>query len=352
MSTSAGTRPNRQILYAHRPDGRLTREAFTAVEASVGEPGPGEVLCRTVLLSVDPANRAWMQGRTYRDQLQEGEVMAGFTLCEVIAEEGTGLPVGSVVACEAGWQEYAVLPVGRVQVIPVVGPLTHHMSVLGVTGLTAYFGLLRVGRPEPGEVVLVSAAAGATGNVVGQIAKGRGCRVVGITGSEEKNRMLVSELGFDEAVNYRSPAFGDDLRRACPAGIDVYFDNVGGSTLELALRLLRGNGRVVCCGAVSQYDTANPAADDGVRGVPGLLITKRLRMEGFIVMDFAAEWAAATQELAAWIASGRLKVLEEVLEGLDAAPGALVGLLSGDNVGKRMVRVGPDPAGAGSDPEH
>jgi NADPH-dependent curcumin reductase CurA len=346
------TRANHQIIYAHRPDERLRAEDFTALDSTIGSPEPGEVLGRTVLLSVDPANRAWMQGRTYRDQLHEGEVMAGFTLCEVIAENGTGIPVGSVVACEAGWQEYAILPARQVSVVPVLGPLTHHMSVLGITGLTAYFGLLRVGRPQPGETVLVSAAAGATGNVTGQIAKLKGCHVIGITGSDAKNRLLVDELGFDGAVNYKSPSLGDDLRQSCPDGVDIYFDNVGGSVLERVLRLLKLGGRVVCCGAVSVYNTSNPTAAEGVRGVPGLIVTKRLRLEGFIVMDYAAEWPDAVQELAGWVASGSVQVLEEVIDGLDAAPGALVGLLAGDNVGKRMVRVGPDPsawspAGAG-----
>jgi NADPH-dependent curcumin reductase CurA len=260
--------------------------------------------------------------------------------------------VGSVVACEAGWQEYAILPARHVSVVPVLGPLTHHMSVLGITGLTAYFGLLRVGRPQAGETVLVSAAAGATGNVTGQIAKLKGCRVIGITGSDAKNRLLIDELGFDGAVNYKSPSLGDDLRQSCPDGVDIYFDNVGGPVLERVLRLLKLGGRVVCCGAVSVYNTSNPTAAEGVRGVPGLIVTKRLRLEGFIVMDYASEWPDAVQELAGWVASGSVQVLEEVIDGLDAAPGALVGLLAGDNVGKRMVRVGPDPsarspAGAG-----
>jgi NADPH-dependent curcumin reductase CurA len=218
------------------------------------------------------------------------------------------------------------------------------MSVLGVTGLTAYFGLLRVGAVQAGDVVLVSAAAGATGNVVGQIAKLKGCRVVGVTGSNAKNQLLVERLGFDAAVNHRDPTYADDLRRACPDGIDLYFDNVGGPTLELALRLLKLKGRVVCCGAVSQYDTGTPNAADGVRGVPGLIVTKRLRLEGFIVSDYIAEWATATQELAGWVSAGAIAVLEEVVDGLDGAPGALTGLLAGDNVGKRMVRVAPDPA--------
>jgi len=332
---------NRQVIYEHRPQGALSADDFRLVEVPIEAPGAGELLCRTILLSIDPANRAWMQARTYRDQLTEGDVMAGFTLCEVVDGGDTDVPAGSIVACEAGWQEYAVMPVNRVRPLQPVAPLTHHMSVLGITGLTAYFGLLAVGRPQAGETVLVSAAAGATGNVVGQLARIKGCRVVGITGSDAKNRMLVDELGFDGAANHRDPEFTRQLREICGGAIDLYFDNVGGRVLERALGLLQVHGRIVCCGVVSQYDTATPAA--GPRGVPGLLVTKRLRMEGLLVGDYAGEWPAATAELAHWLESGELVALEEVHDGLDAAPAALVGLLHGDNVGKRMVRVGPDP---------
>jgi hypothetical protein len=312
------------------------------VDGAIDEPGPGEVLCRTVLLSIDPANRAWMRGRTYRDQLNEGEVMAGFTLAEVIAENDSGVPVGTIVAADNGWQQYAVHPAKRVRPLTMRSALTHHMSVLGVTGLTAYFGLLEVGRPQKGETVAVSAAAGATGNVVGQIARIEGCRVVGIAGSDDKNAMLQRDLGFDATVNYKSATLREDLRAACPNGIDVYFDNVGGPLFDAVLPVMNLHGRVVCCGAVSQYDAEGPAI--GSRLVPGILVVSRLCMQGFIVDDFRDRFAEAEAQLAAWIASGELKVVEEVLEGLDAAPGALIGLLAGANTGKRMVRIGPDPA--------
>ena len=336
-----GTRPNRQILLAERPAGRLEERHFKAVDGTIGQPGPGEVLCRTVLLSIDPANRAWMRGRTYREQVGEGDVMAGFTLAEVVAENGAGIPPGTVVACESGWQEYAIHPATRVRPLSVRGPLTHHMSVLGVNGLTAYFGLLEIGRPKAGETVVVSAAAGATGNVVGQIASIMGCRVIGIAGSDEKNEMLRRDLGFDGAVNYRNPTFREDLRALCPDRIDVYFDNVGGPILDTVLPMMNLHGRVVCCGAVSQYDSDGPPV--GSRLVPGLVVVSRLRLEGFIVSDYEDRWPEGEARLAEWVASGELKVLEEVLDGLDSAPGALIGLLAGANTGKRMVRVGPDP---------
>jgi NADPH-dependent curcumin reductase CurA len=335
------SRTNHQILLARRPEGRLEESHFRSAVCPVPEPGPGELLCRVVLLSIDPANRAWMQGPTYRAQVEEGQVMSGFTLAEVVADRGTRIPPGTIVACEAGWQEYAVVPADHARPIEVRGPLTHHMSVLGITGLTAYFGLLEVGRPKRGETVVVSAAAGATGNVVGQLARIHGARVVGITGSDEKNRMLERDLAFDATVNHRSPTLRKDLAARCPAGVDVYFDNVGGRVLETILPLMNLHGRVVCCGAVSQYDTANPPP--GPSGVPGQLVVKRLRMEGFIVLDSVERWPRAEAELAAWVARGELEVLEEVVDGLASAPRALIGLLAGDNVGKRLVRVGPDP---------
>jgi NADPH-dependent curcumin reductase CurA len=296
------------------------------------------VLCRTVVLSIDPANRAWMQGRTYRDQLSRGEVMAGFTLCEVIAGD---LPAGTIVACEAGWQEYAVLSTADARPLTVRGELTHYLGALGVNGLTAYFGLLEVGQPRPGDTVVVSGAAGATGHLVGQIARLAGCRVVGIAGSAHKTRLLTEQLGFDSAINHRSPSLRQDLRAACPQGIDVYFDNVGGPILEATLSLMNVHGRVVCCGAVSQYDTSAPAA--GPRGVPGYLVTKRLRMVGFLVSDFSDRWPDAEKRLAQWVNNGELIALQDVIDGLDNAPAALIGLLKGDNVGKRIVRVSADP---------
>jgi NADPH-dependent curcumin reductase CurA len=335
-------RPNRRILLAERPRGKLEAAHFKAVDSTIGEPASGEVLVKTLLLSIDPANRAWMQGRTYREQLGEGDVMAGFTLCEVVSAKGVAIREGAIVACEAGWQEYAVLPANTVRPVTVRGPLTHHMSVLGITGLTAYFGLINVGEPKPRETVVVSAAAGATGNVAGQIARILSCRVVGITGSDEKNRMLEQDLAFDATVNHRSEDLRKEIAAACPDGIDVYFDNVGGRVLEACLPLMRTRGRIVCCGSVSQYDAAAPAP--GPAGVPGQLIVKRLRMEGFLVSDFVGEWAVAEQQLAHWVSAGDIKVLEDVVEGLDSAPDALVGILAGNNVGKRIVRVAPDPA--------
>lgn len=215
--------------------------------------------------------------------------------------------------------------------------LARYLSVLGITGLTAYFGLLDVGRPKPGETVVVSAAAGATGNLVGQMAKRHGCRAVGICGSADKARWLTEDLGFDAAVVYRDPDFRPQLKAACPEGVDVYFDNVGGSTLEAVLARMNRHGRIACCGVVSQYDTDAPAP--GPRGVPGLLVTKRLAMQGFIVTDYADRFAEAFATLETWLDDGSLIATEDILDGLERAPEALVGLLAGNNIGKRVVHV-------------
>ncbi len=330
---------NHQILLAELPEGALQERHFATATSRVADPGPGEVLVRTILLSIDPATRAWMAGRTYRSQLQADTVMPGFAVAEVLAGD---LPAGTVVACETGWQEYAVLPVKAARPIQVRSKLSHYLGALGITGLTAYFGLLDVGRPNPGDTVVISAAAGATGSVAGQLARRHGCRVVGITGSAAKNRLLEAELGFDATLNHHSPALYDDLKGACPTGVDVYFDNVGGRVLETVLPQMNTHGTIVCCGVVSQYDTTAPAP--GPRSVPGLLVTKRLRMQGFLVTDYRDRWATAETQLAGLISSGELKVVEEIIDGLDNAPRALIGLLAGENLGKRIVRAGKDPS--------
>lgn len=333
----SATGTNRQIVVTQLPDGPLAEEHFTAGEAPIPEPGAGEVLCRTLLLSIDPANRAWMQGATYTAPVRQGDVMHGFTLAEVVASNVDDIAPGDIVESMNGWQEYAVQRGSTITRFEPRASLTNHMSVLGITGLTAYFGLLDIGQPKPGETVVVSAAAGAVGNVAGQIARIKGCRVVGLVGSEEKKAWIQGELGFDAAIDYKTEPVYKALMAACPDGIDVYFDNVGGEILGAALFQMNVGGRIPCCGVVSQYDTSTPAA--GPRGVPGLLVTKRLRMEGFIVMDSFDRRDAATEELAGWIADGQLVVREDVIAGLDRAPAALVGLLHGDNIGKRMIEV-------------
>ncbi len=337
------TERNHQIVVRALPEDRLAETHFESRHVDREVPAEGQVLTRTLLLSIDPANRTWMQGATYRAPVRAGDVMSGFTLAEVVTSRDPRFRPGQIVECDNGWQEYACQPAGTLVPIEPVTELTHHLSVLGLTGLTAYFGLLEVGRPRPGETVLVSAAAGATGSVAGQIARIAGCRVVGLAGSEEKCQWLTGRLGFDAAINYKTASLSSALKEHCPDGIDVFFDNTGGDILEVALRRMNLGGRIVVCGVVSQYDTGSPAP--GPRGVPGLIVTKRLRMEGFIVMDFFAQREVATRRLAGWLESGALIAREDILDGLDAAPRALVGLLAGENLGKRIVRVA-DAAGA------
>ena len=328
---------NRQILLVEMPQGKLSPEHFRQVEGPMPSPADGEVLVRTRYISLDAANRAWMQGATYRDALSSGQVMAGGALAEVVESKAAGLAVGDLVFADTGWQDYAVVKGRHADKAPKMEPLPHLLSVYGITGLTAYFGLIKCGMPKAGETVVVSAAAGAVGSVVGQIAKILGCRVVGVTGGAAKCELLTRELGFDAAVDYKAGNTRRALREACPDGIDVYFDNVGGDVLEACLFNMNTHGRVACCGAVSQYDGAAPP--HGPRGVPGLIVTKRLTLTGFIVMDFDAQREQALAQLQAWVEAGQLKVYEDVIDGFEHLPTALVGLLAGENIGKRMVKV-------------
>jgi len=328
---------NRQIVLAEKPRDKLTLANFELAEAEMPRPGEGEALLKTRYISLDAANRAWMQGVTYRSALSPGEVMAGGALAEVVESRVPHLAPGDLVAAETGWQEYAALPAERLHKLPRLEPLTHLLSVYGVTGLTAYLGLLRIGDPKPGETVVVSAAAGAVGSIAAQVARLKGARVVGVAGGAEKCAWLTEALGLDAAVDYKAGELRRALRAACPDGIDVYFDNVGGDVFEAALFNMANHGRIVCCGAVSQYDQAPP--QHGPRGVPGLIVTKRLKVEGFVVMDFYDGRDAALAQLRAWVEAGQLKVQEDVIDGFEKLPSALIGLLAGENRGKRMVRL-------------
>ncbi|MDH3211368.1 MAG: NADP-dependent oxidoreductase [Myxococcales bacterium] len=331
---------NTQIVLVERPTGKLKESHFELRQGPMPVPGDAQVLVRTILLSQDAANRAWMQGPTYRAAVNPGDVMHGYALCEVVESNAPDHQPGDLVLGEAGWQEYAALDAGAVQRAAKVRPLTHLLSVLGIAGKTAYHGLLNVAGIEPGETLLVSAAAGSVGSLVGQIGRIRGARVVGVAGGPEKCAWVVAELGFDACIDYKGDALPAALGEHCPRGVDVYFDNVGGDILQAALFAMNQRGRIACCGAVSMYDGG---ALTGPIGVPGLLVVKRLRMEGFIVMDFADRDADAERDLSAWVADGRLKVVEDVIDGLENAPRGLIGLLAGENRGKRIIRVGPDP---------
>jgi hypothetical protein len=328
---------NRQILLAETPAGKLGPEHFKLSNAAIPEPKDGEALLKVRYISLDAANRAWMHGATYRSAVEPNTVMAGGGIAEVVASKAPGFAAGDLVWADTGWQEYVALPAKHLSKMPKIEPMTHLLSIFGVAGLTAYFGLLEIGKPKSGETVVVSAAAGSVGSIVGQIARIKGCRVVGIAGGKDKCHWLTSELGFDAAVDYKDGATFKALRAAAPKGIDVYFDNVGGDILEACLPQMNNYGRIACCGAVSQYDGA-PSAH-GPRGVPGLIVVKRLVMQGFIVMDFMTQRDKALADLQSWTSSGKIKVQEDVIDGLENTPKALIGLLAGDNRGKRMIRV-------------
>jgi NADPH-dependent curcumin reductase CurA len=329
---------NRQVLLAETPKGKLGPEHFRLADAAMPVPGDGEALLRVRYISLDAANRAWMQGATYRSAVEAGAVMAGGALAEVVDSKSAQFRPGDLVFADTGWQEYAALPAKTLIALPKLEPLTHLLSVYGIAGLTAYFGLLRAGRPKAGETVVVSAAAGSVGSLVGQIAKIQACRTVGIAGGAEKCAWLTKELGFDAAVDYKAGDLAKSLKAAAPNGIDVYFDNVGGDILGACLFQMNGFGRIACCGAVSQYDGA--PQPHGPRGVPGLIVVKRLTLQGFIVMDYYKEREHALIDLAAWVSAGKLKVKEDIIDGLENTPRALIGLLAGENRGKRMIRVG------------
>jgi NADPH-dependent curcumin reductase CurA len=328
---------NRQIILQQIPQDKLSSGHFRVDEGPMPAPADGEVLLRTRYISLDAANRAWMQGATYRSALTSGQVMAGGALAEVVESKSPNLATGDLVFADTGWQDYAALPGKRLEKLPPSEPITHLLSVYGIAGLTAYFGLLECGRPKAGDTVVVSAAAGSVGILVGQIAKIKGATVIGVAGGAAKGERLVKDYGFDACLDYKAGNLRRALREAAPDGVNVYFDNVGGDVFEAVLFNMANHGRIACCGAVSQYDGSAP--QHGPRGIPGLIVTKRLTLQGFVVMDYAAQNAAALAELRGWVESGKLKVPEDVVDGLENLPDALIGLLAGDNIGKRMVKV-------------
>ncbi len=328
---------NKQWIYARKPNGEVGPEHFEPHDAPMPEPGPGEALVRTTLLSIDPASRAWMAGRTYRAQLEPGEIMAGWGLGEVVKSNSDRVAPGDLVSGEFGWQQFIALPAGKLIKENKAHKPEHLLGVLGITGLTAYFGMLDVGRPQPGETVLVSGAAGAVGCIASQIAKLAGCKVVGTTGGADKCNWLTGELGFDAAIDYKAGGIHRQLKAICPEGVDVYFDNTGGEVLDAALARMNLFGRVVCCGNISQYNATTPAG--GPAGVPGFLVTKRIRMEGFVVMDFYNRRHVAEARLAKWVAEGKLKPAVDIVEGFENMPEALAGMFQGKNRGKLAVRV-------------
>ena len=338
MSETTSDRVNRRWLLARRPRGLVAAEDFRWVEEPVPTPGEGEVLVRNLCLSCDPTQRGWMAGDTYMPAVPLGEVMRSFAAGRIVESRNPRLAVGQLVQGLLGWQDYTVTSPEAAVLVPLPPgvPIETALSILGLTGLTAYFGLLEVGRPKPGETVVVSGAAGATGSAVGQIAKIKGCRAIGIAGGQDKCHYLTSELGFDAAIDYKSEDVAQRLAEICPKGIDVYFDNVGGGILDAALQRLAMRGRVVICGAISRYNESSP--QPGPSHYLHLLV-KRGRMEGFLVLDYMDRAAEAVTALATWLKQGKLKDRVDVQIGLENAPAALLRLFTGANRGKQLVKI-------------
>jgi NADPH-dependent curcumin reductase CurA len=335
-------RTNRKIVLASRPEGAPQPGNFRLEESPAPEPREGEVLLRTLWLSLDPYMRGRMSAaRSYAKPVDVGEPMVGGTVNEVLESRHPDFKAGDIVLGYAGWQDYAVSNGAGLRKLDARrAPVSNALGVLGMPGMTAYTGLLTIGQPKPGETVVVAAATGPVGSTVGQIAKLKGCRAVGIAGGKEKCRYLTDELGFDAAVDHRSKNFPDELRAACPDGIDVYFENVGGAVWDAVFPLLKDFARIPVCGLIAQYNmTELPAGPDRTPQLFRQVLTKRLTIRGFIVSDFASQAESFERDVSAWLKQGKIKFKEDVVEGLENAPQAFLGLLQGKNFGKLLVRV-------------
>jgi NADPH-dependent curcumin reductase len=328
---------NRQIVLKTRPVGVPTGANFAMVTTPVPEPGDREVLTRALWLSLDPYMRGRISDRkSYAPSVPLDGVMVARTVSRVIVSHDPGFVSGDIVLGPGGWQDYAALPAASLRKLdPDVAPVSTALGVLGMPGMTAYVGLLDIGRPREGETVVVSAASGAVGSVAGQIARNKGCRIVGIAGGAPKCRYVVDELGFDACVDHRAPGLGDALARACPNSIDVYFENVGGAVQRAVWPLLNDFARVAVCGLIAQYNDAEPPPGPSLASV----LTKRLTVRGFIVSDHGDRWDEFIRDVSAWVREGRIKYREDVVDGLERAPEAFIGLLQGRNFGKLLVRV-------------
>ncbi|MCA1564443.1 MAG: NADP-dependent oxidoreductase [Acidobacteria bacterium] len=342
---------NKRIILASRPKGMASVDNFRVVDAEMPRPAEGETLLKTLYLSVDPYMRGRMnEGKSYVEPFELNEPITGGVVSEVVESRSENFRAGDIVAGYSGWELYSVAkgdaaatPTSLVKVDPSLAPVTTALGILGMPGLTAYFGLSEIGRPVAGETVVVSGAAGAVGMVVCQIARINGCRVVGIAGSDEKNKYLTGELGVAAAVNYKTSGdLRQSLKEACPDGVDVYFDNVGGHVSDAVMTLINRRARIVICGQISLYNLERP--DVGPRPQLPLLV-KSASMQGFIVSDYVARYPEGVGRLGRWLAEGKLKNAENIVEGFENAPRAFLGLFAGENTGKQLVRVA-EPGGA------
>lgn len=328
----------KQIRLGKRPVGMPNKDNFKWTEEDLRAPDTGEVVLKSLYISVDPYMRGRMNDqKSYVEPYGLDEVISGGVIAQVHQSNSTELEEGDFVIGNLGWATYQIAHEDALRKIdPSQAPLTTHLGVIGMPGITAYFGLLDIGKPEPGETVVISGAAGAVGTVVGQIAKIAGARVVGIAGSDEKLAYLKDELKFDAVVNYKSDDLQESLKQACPDGIDVYFDNVGGEVSDAVLRLINKGARIPVCGQISLYNLKKP--DLGIRVQPNLLVNSAL-MKGFIVSDYGAHFEEAVSDLAKWLQEGKLQYKETVVEGFERIPDAFIGLFKGENIGKYIVRV-------------
>ena len=333
---------NRQIIFASRPEGEPKPENFQLREAPMPEAGAGQVLLKTKYLSLDPYMRGRMaDGPSYAQGFSLGDPLGGGTVSEVVASNNPNFSVGDFVSAFGGWQEYSISGGNELQKLdPKAAPISTAVGVLGMPGLTAYTGLQNIGQPKEGETLVVAAAAGPVGATVGQIGKIKGCRVVGIAGGEKKTRYLVEELGFDAAVDHRSPNLKADLKAACPNGIDIYFENVGGEVWDAVLPLFNPFARIPVCGLIANYNmTSLPEGPDRTAALMRNVLVKRLRIQGFIVSDFAKQAPEFQRDMSAWIREGKVKYKEDIVDGLENAPQAFIGLLKGANFGKLVIKV-------------
>src|SRR6201992_3008577 len=336
----------KRIVLASRPVGAPKPSDFRIEEIAVPTPGEGQVLLRTIWLSLDPYMRGRMSdGPSITQPVPIGGVMEAGTVNEVIASNNPGFAKGDIVLARAGWQTHAVSDgAGLRKVDPKLAPVSTAIGVLGMPGMTAYTGLLDIGKPQPGETVVVAAASGAVGSAVGQIARIKGARAVGIAGGKDKCDYVTKELGFDECLDHRDPNLAAKLKEACPNGIDVYFENVGGAVFQAVFPLLNFFARMPVCGLIAQYNATEAYSPKWAGMLMRNVLTKRLNIRGFIVTDFAALRADFLRDMSQWVREGKVKYKEHVAENLENAPEAFMGLLKGANFGKQLVRVGPDRA--------
>jgi hypothetical protein len=326
---------NTRVVLASRPKGWVTEDNFRIERAPLAAPREGEALVKNLWLSLDPYMRGRMSdAKSYVKGVEIGEVMVGQTVGEVVESKSPGLKPGDKVLTQLGWQLFGVAK-ELVKLKDLQVPLSYYLGILGMPGMTAYFGLKEIGQPRPGETLVVSAASGAVGSVVGQLAKLAGCRVVGIAGGAQKCGYVVKELGFDACVDYKAGRLHEDLKGACPKGVDVCFENVGGEILDTLLRLMNVNSRIVICGLISEYNAAEPYGYRNLRSV----LVNRIRMQGMIVFDWKDRYGEALQAIGGYLAQGKLKYRESVVEGIENAPKGLIALLKGGNFGKQLVKL-------------